>query len=142
MALKRVLLLTLIGAALLTAHRSFGSPTHFEEEVGSTVSQVTAAARIGEAIGRAGAFIAAPLVRSITTDTERLLRELEPAMERAPLRDSRQARKLASLIAQLDSAALQGIKDGRPIEALKLAAEGRSLVPDVRQVLAEENAFR
>lgn len=142
MSAKRLFTLVLIGAALLTAHRSFGSPTPLEAELGETVSEVTHAAQVRAAIGRAGAFVVAPIVRSMTTDTERLVRDLKPAIERAPARDARRALKLKDMIALLDSAAHASLDEGRPIDALKQAGEGRGLVASVRHVLAEETAFR
>jgi hypothetical protein len=142
MSVKRLFTLILIGAALLTAHRTFGSPNALEAELGETVSEVTHVAQMRAAIGRAGAYVVAPIVRSITTDTERLIRELKPAMERAPARDVRRARKLKDMIARLDSAAHVSLDEGRPIDALRQAGDGRGLVASVRQVLAEENAFR
>jgi hypothetical protein len=142
MSAKRLFILVLIGAALLTAHRTFGSPTALEAELGETVSEVTHMAQVRAALGRAGAFAVAPIVRSMTTDTERLIRELKPAMERAPAREARRARKLKDMIAQLDSAAHVSLDEGRPIDALQQAGEARGLVASVRQVLAEERAFR
>ena len=146
MSAQRLFTIALIGAALLTAHRTFGSPPDLNagvgEAVGEAVAEATHLAQLRSAFGSAGAFVVGPFVRSMTLDTERMVGDLEPALGRARAPDARRARKLKDLIVRLDSAAQTSLADGRPIEALKQAAEGRALVSDIRQILAEETAFR
>ena len=89
-----------------------------------------------------GSRIAAPFVRSIAHDTERLLGEVSPLIPKAHPREAKRAADLSKQIFATDSAAFVLLDQGHPMRALRLALDARGLIPAVRQNVAEERAFR
>lgn len=146
--MKRFIILLVIGAAALSAHRTYGSPeaqavdAAAAAKLGSVVAEVGRVARAKEIMGDVGARVVGPAVRSMMRDTQRLLAELEPAIARAKPAEARRAHELTKKIAEYDSAAVRSLRDGAPMAAIRYAVRGKGMIPSVRQVVAEENAFR
>lgn len=148
MSFKTLLLFVVVGGAIVAAHRSYSSPASAAVTVVSAAPGADEAAeaastvmeRLSAATGRLGARMAAPVVRSMSRDTRRLLADLDPAIKRAPPHVASQAKKLSKQLLQADSTAHQRIADGAPIEAIRYAMFSKGMIPSVRQVVAEETA--
>lgn len=148
MSFRTLLLFVVVGGAMVAAHRSYSSPASAAVTAVSNApgageaTQVAAGVveRVGDAFGRLGARMAAPVVQSMSTDTRRLLADLDPAIRRAPPHVALKARTLSKKLLEADSTAHQRIADGEPIEAIRYAMFSKGMIPSVRQVVAEEIA--
>ncbi|CAN5721856.1 hypothetical protein BH23GEM10_BH23GEM10_06350 [soil metagenome] len=148
MSFKTLILFVVVGGAIVAAHRSYSSPasaavtavSNVPGAEGATEAVAGVAARVGDAFGRLGARMAAPVVRSMSKDTRRLLADLDPAIKRAPPHVALKARTLSKQLLKADSTAHQRIADGAPIEAIRYAMFSKGMIPSVRQVVAEETA--
>ena len=144
--MKRLIFLLVMGGALFAAYHASNPPLAGADTAEATVVSLATSTSAGEKLsarmGRLGARLAGPFVRSMSRDTERLLQDLTPLIAKAKPGDAKRARDMSVKILARDSAAHVELQNGRPVAALKLVFDARGLIPAVRQYVAEERAFQ
>jgi len=142
MSFAKLLLVGIIGLALL----SFGAEKRGAAAPTKVVGDAAASTRVGstirDRIGRIGATLMGPVVRTTLDETQTSLAELAPAISRARPNDVRRAHQFRARIAALDSASLASLDQGRPILAMKQALGGKQFLTAIRQTVFEETVFK
>lgn len=119
-----------------------GAPVTPAVEAGpgqATIAAGTAVlVRIWHGFGVYGSYVAAPAVDGMVEQHASTLRELDPAIRRAPAARRKRTLGVINRIEQLDSMAVERMYRGHPVAALKYSMQAGGLVDAVRDNLLEE----
>lgn len=144
----RLILLIILAAAVVALQASASeAPSQTALPVPDAVADVGASgmavatgtverARYG--VGRVGGFFVTPTVLGMAEKNERSVRDLEPAIGRAPEIRQARIRDIHGRMTEADSLAAVSLQEGRPINAVRYAMKGRSLLDAIRHQVVEE----
>jgi hypothetical protein len=136
MTKTRLMLVVLAGAALVTFYRA-GEPVAVPtDEEAPRLAQVRAVPpRVYDGMGMVGARIVAPAVRRMVADTEDGLLLIRQDLRGAQLTQSQRSGVLSGIAAvgRMDSLALAGLAEGRPVTAFQQAMQASGLSRAVQE---------
>jgi len=96
------------------------------------LAQASIGARFHYGMGALGAKVLSPTVHGMVTETEQALKDMKTAIKNSKGPDGMRAQRFSRKIMEMDSVALEDLKYGHPIDAVRGAMEAKSLLNAVR----------
>ena len=132
---KGLIFLVLVAVAGYTLTRATPPvPAGARAEGSATAGPAGIGARFEYGLGALGSKILGNTVRSMVAETEQALGDMAPSIKAARKGDVR-PRKFAREVVVMDSLALENLRMGKPIEAMRSAMNAKSVLNSVRGVL-------
>ena len=138
MSLKLFVFLLAVGGGVYAVSRAQPPVPAEAIAAGDTVA-VNAGMRekLRYSVGAVGTKIVGGSIQRSVLETEQTLRDMRNTIKMAKGSDGSRARSVAIKVRQMDSAAVENLRQGRPIKAMKQSMEAKSLLNAVRRNLTQ-----
>ena len=133
MSVKWLIFVAAAGAGLYAVSRAQPPVQAATAGKSTAVDSVSFYDKLKYSIGSVGCAVVGGTVRRSVEENERTLAELKNKIRTATGWDGDRARDVAKRIVYMDSVALENLHQGRPIKAVKLSMEAKSLLNAVRR---------
>jgi ribosome-binding protein aMBF1 (putative translation factor) len=133
MSLKWVVFALAVGGGAYAVARA--EPPAPPGAVAGEPTQVTMREKLRYSVGSVGVAIVGSSVRRSVVETEQTLKDMKVTIKNARGADGTRARDVAKKIHYMDSVAVEQLEQGRPIQAMKMSMEAKSLLSAVRSRL-------
>jgi hypothetical protein len=138
MSLKLLVFLIAVGAGVFAVARA--QPPVPAEAIAagdSAAVHVGMGEKLRYSVGSVGTAIIGNSVRRSVAETEQTLRDLRKSIKSAKGADGTRAREVAIKVREMDSLAVENLRQGRPLKAMKQSMEAKSLLNAVRRKLTQ-----
>ena len=139
MSLKMIVFLLALGAGVYAVARAQPPVPAGAVAAGDSaaVVHVGMQEKLRYTVGSVGTAIVGGSVRRSVLETEQSLRDMRKTIKTARGADGARAREVAIKVRQMDSTAVENLRQGRPIKAMKQSMEAKSLLQAVRRNLTQ-----
>ena len=137
MSTKWLLILAAVGAAAYAVGQAEPPVPAATASAGDSVvtAGATFGARLQYSVGSVGTAIVGGSVQKSVLDNKQALQDMGKAIKSAKGSDGVRARDIVRKINYMDSLAIDNLYQGRPIQAMKMSMESKSLLNAVRRNL-------
>ena len=138
MSLKLLVFLMAVGAGVFAVARAQPPLPAEAIAAGDSVAvHVDMREKLRYSVGSVGTAIIGGSVRRSVAETEQTLRDLRKTIKTAKGADGTRAREVAIKVREMDSLAVENLRQGRPLKAMRQSMEAKSLLNAVRRKLTQ-----